>query len=671
MNKFFLLVLFLIFFIVSGKDNQIPNQKEDVLTSQIKKSGLIQLFQKYEYFSKRNQADSILAVSVKIIIKCSKNFRKDNLSLSEKYYDLAADHFLKFHDYRQMGALYNNKGNSYLNLQFFSNAFKYYKQSEEYYKKGPFPCLATLPTSNLGKIYCILGDYERGRAKFTQSMQIIKQCDGVLRDYKDEVMIRRLNLSTILIDQKKYQQTETEFSKLMATPDLEKDASTHTRLYIYQGLLISKSFLNSTSNLQKIEDQVLKIDVNKIPIYQKNIYHEVLAYIYALKNEKTKSYSNIYLAIQTFELEENYDFLIQNYNAMIFLAKKFGDLDNVVKYQQKLIEVNKNVLYANAIRNVQEFTALYKLNDLEKEKQHLLEQNKLDKAVTELEKLKGKILSFTTIASLFAIFFIGFALYDNRKKSRALAEKNLVIEDNNRKLAKLTNDLERSNHSFQKTFSIISHDLRNPFQTLLGYSSALAENYDELTAEKKLSYVKTIRKAAEENYNLTQSLLEWSLKQYQGFEIKKFPEDIHDVVAQSINSLAGFTEFKNIKIKNEVQNITVKVDKEVVATIINNLLTNAVKFAKKDTEVLVISQQDAASLRVTILNEDDSLTQERSEYIKTYLSATSKEEQDYNIGFGLKIVKEMANLHNAKVEFNSALGKTEVTLVLNNDTAAI
>lgn len=258
-----------------------------------------------------------------------------------------------------------------------------------------------------------------------------------------------------------------------------------------------------------------------------------------------------------------------------------------------------------------------------------------------------------------------------RRRSNLLAAQKKTIEKKNAELEILTNDLSISNKTIQKTFSIISHDLRNPFQTLLGYTSALAEHYDELTAEKKLSYVKSIRKAAEENYNLTQSLLEWSFKQYQGFELKKFPENMHDLVAHSIKSLAGFTEFKNLKIKNEVEDTSLMVDKEVVATIINNLLTNAIKFAKKDTDVVVVSKQDGASLRITILNQDESLTQERSEYIKTYLSASSKEEEDYNIGFGLKIVKEMANLHNAKVEFESTNGTTEVTLVLNNDLAAI
>ena len=350
------------------------------------------------------------------------------------------------------------------------------------------------------------------------------------------------------------------------------------------------------------------------------------------------------------------------------VAEKFNDISSEIEAAQSLQTYYRNV---NDYKNLAIYSNRNQQMTAELKKQSDAERNEVFDEILEEKKAESDRIKIIVAVLFFVILITVFFVLGYRRRSNLLAAQKKTIEKKNAELEILTNDLSISNKTIQKTFSIISHDLRNPFQTLLGYTSALAEHYDELTAEKKLSYVKSIRKAAEENYNLTQSLLEWSLKQYQGFELKKFPENLHDLVAHSIKSLAGFTEFKNLKIKNEVEDTSLMIDKEVVATIINNLLTNAIKFAKKDTDVLVVSKQDGASLRITILNQDESLTQERSEYIKTYLSASSKEEEDYNIGFGLKIVKEMANLHDAKVEFESTNGTTEVTLVLNNDLAAI
>ena len=658
-----LIALYINLLCAQTQDNSSAKSKENIILNSLNGE-----FIKYAQYVNSKKTDSILAVSNKIIKICSDNFSKDDLAGSEKVYDLAAFQFSKFRDQEQLGKLYNDKGIDYLNLQFYSIALKQFKQSETYYKKSPFPCLATSPTNNLGQIYYLIGDHKSARSQYLQSIQYLKQCTGVLSEtvVKNEMILREMNLSIILIDKKKYGQAESEFAKLIDTPDFEKDVSTYTRLLIYENLLISKSNLAAPLRSQKLEDQVLRINEKSLSDQEKNLYHEVLAYIYAFKSDKARSYSSIYLAMKISEREKDQYSLMQNYTAMIFLAKKFGDLDNVMKYQQKLIALNTDFLTINANRNVQEFSALYKLNDLEKEKLHFRNQNIINRSNLKVKETENSLFKVILAVLFFAVLITIFLVMIYRKRSNLLAAQKNTIEKKNAELENIGKELSISNKTIRKTFSIIAHDLRNPFNALLGYTTLLINNFDHFNDDEKLADLKKINNAAETNYNLTQSLLSWSLKQQGGYIIAKTDINLLSLVNQCVESLDALIKFKNIKVWNNTQNILVFVDRDIILTILNNLLTNAIKYAKENTDIEILSTQQNDSITLEIWNYNEILDDEMLKHIQKYFDSKPEKIADYEMGFGLKIVKEMADLHHAKIEAEKQADKLVVKIILQN-----
>ena len=118
-----------------------------------------------------------------------------------------------------------------------------------------------IPTNNLGQIYFLIGDYKSARSKYAQSLKYLQECKGVLSeiDIKNEVILRKMNISAILIDEKKYQQAEADLSNLINTPIFEKEISTYIKLLVYENLVISKSNLANASTTQELEDQVLRL----------------------------------------------------------------------------------------------------------------------------------------------------------------------------------------------------------------------------------------------------------------------------------------------------------------------------------------------------------------------------------------------------------------------------
>jgi signal transduction histidine kinase len=244
---------------------------------------------------------------------------------------------------------------------------------------------------------------------------------------------------------------------------------------------------------------------------------------------------------------------------------------------------------------------------------------------------------------------------------RKIRERNLkkIIDQNNI-------DLRESNETLQQTFSIISHDLRNPFNALLGYATLLVNNFDNYSDDKKMIQLKMIRSAAEINYNLTQNLLSWSLRQHQGYKVVKSTQSLQDVIEHVVVSLSAFTELKNAMIEITIPNKMVFIDDEIVAVILNNILTNAIKFSSKNTIIKISSSLNESQLCISVSNNGPILADEKIKAIIDYLTSVVNEDNP-RTGFGLQIAKEMALLHNGYIEFRSENGATEVTVVINLD----
>lgn len=657
--KLFYVIILTLFFNFDFANAQLtkPKQLESIAT----------LNQEFVHYTKAfNDQKAKTETATKIITICSKLFNVSNPTKSNNSFDIAEQFFLKHKDFEQLGNLLNNKGEVYLNEEYYILALKCFNKSINYYQKSATPCLAYMPTNNLGNIYINNSDYKKADLQARLSLKLLEECKGELDpvEFKNDKVIREMNLGLIYSSSKNYKKAIDVLSKLTHTEHFERDISPRFRIFIYDNLLINKSYLQNTTELNEIKKKVLSIDKNKLDQDLQVMYHETLAYIGALQHNKTDAYINIRKALAVSE-GNNISFLLQqNYSAMVFVCHQFNDYKNEIFYQNKLIVLNDDEWEKSSQRNIQELAVTYKVNELENDSKHLAEQGKIDQLSLKLAYFKNRVLIGVIVLCVLAIFFSVLGFYNKNKKAKQFAKQNRIIDLKNKDLEKLSTSLELSNRTIRKTFSIISHDLRNPFQALLAYSSELAENYDHLDRDKMIFYLKIIRRVAEENFNFTQSLLEWSLKQYQGFGLDRNEEDMHDLVEEGIKSLVGFATFQNVKIVNEVAKVKLTIDKKVILTIVNNLLTNAVKFALVNTNVMVKSKQNDESFSVSISNDEKTLTKERLNYIKTYLVAPSADEEDYDIGFGLKIVKEMANLHNAKIEFNSQYDRTEVTLCL-------
>jgi signal transduction histidine kinase len=150
------------------------------------------------------------------------------------------------------------------------------------------------------------------------------------------------------------------------------------------------------------------------------------------------------------------------------------------------------------------------------------------------------------------------------------------------------------NSSKDKLISIVSHDLRAPFSSLLGFSEILI-NENNLSEDERNEYLQYIYDASKTQLEMVNNLLDWTRLQMGNIKFNPERLDIRGVVDNSVSVLTGSTIRKDISIKvNGDYGLYVKADEKLVTQVVTNLLSNAVKFTPpgKNIEVNIGLYQD-------------------------------------------------------------------------------
>jgi two-component system, sensor histidine kinase and response regulator len=149
-------------------------------------------------------------------------------------------------------------------------------------------------------------------------------------------------------------------------------------------------------------------------------------------------------------------------------------------------------------------------------------------------------------------------------------------------------ELEESNVSKDKFFGILAHDLKNPFQGLLGFIDLLYEDLDELSNTQIKEYLSNVRNASYHTYALLENLLEWSRIQSGKMPFTPSAFNIRDEINSVISILDTNANRKGIRLINEVdQNLVVEADRNMIHSVLQNLITNSIKFSNSRGEVFI------------------------------------------------------------------------------------
>lgn len=229
------------------------------------------------------------------------------------------------------------------------------------------------------------------------------------------------------------------------------------------------------------------------------------------------------------------------------------------------------------------------------------------------------------------------------------------------------------NAAKDKFFSIIAHDLKNPFMGILGFTEILNNSFDQYDDAEKKKMISFVKRSAESAYKLLENLLEWSRIQIGGVKISPELIDISILINESITSLKETSILKNIKIITTVPNDTfVFADQEMVKAVIRNLLTNAIKFSNSDSYVKITAEEDSAHTKIMITDKGVGIKPETLNSLFRIDKAISTKgtQGEKGTGLGLILCKEFLQKNKGQLLVESDVNKgSTFTIVLPKEQA--
>ncbi len=232
-----------------------------------------------------------------------------------------------------------------------------------------------------------------------------------------------------------------------------------------------------------------------------------------------------------------------------------------------------------------------------------------------------------------------------------MVELNLKLEESEEKLRDL-------NASKDRFFSIIAHDLRSPFTTLIGYTEIIKEDFENISREELKESIDTIHTTSRRIYNLLENLLSWARMQTGRMPFQPLKLDLHYVCKDIINLFQENANVKNIDLSFELdKNLFVFADKNMLDTVIRNLISNALKFTPNGRTIVLSAQRIDNFIEVSVSDTGLGMSPEvmsklfRIDQHVTTLGTTGEK----GSGLGLILCKELVEKNGGKIGVESKI----------------
>jgi len=440
--------------------------------------------------------------------------------------------------------------------------------------------------NNIASIYKRLDNYESAIHYFEKSLKIGKKHQSL-----QDMAISYSNMGVMKVDLEKFKEAETDYQKIKELlPKIEND---YVVAYLYLSL---SGYYTGINEFELPKKYLAKAD----DICNKGNYQHILARVYRQYGElylKEKQYKKSILYFdKDIKLSEAIGVSEEYPRIYKMRAKAYAQLGQYPKAYQSLQKANvaSDSLKSKKVANfLDEFEAQKTKEALNHQKLELaLKEQQAENATIKLRN-KFVVAIVTIMLLLIGIGLVIYFLFNIRKKNTHLKDQykqinkqKLLLEESIQKLELSEENLQKLNATKDKFFSIIAHDLKSPFNAILGFNQTLSINYADYDDEERKTMINLVGDTAKSTYSLLENLLTWSCSQRGSIKIHKEVHKLNKLVEDSISAYAGAAKIKNIQVNNMISDdICVIADKETMKIVISNLFNNAIKFSDNGGEI--------------------------------------------------------------------------------------
>lgn len=498
-------------------------------------------------------------------------------------------------------------GNIYGDDHQLEKAKSYYNQAMDLAEEIQDTEVLSPIYNNLATLYQDEKNYRKAQFYFEKSLEIEKN-----NGYKSGVALALNNIGENYYKMGNYEQ---------AIVCLRESLASHRKLNLNNEIIYNLEVLTQIHLATKNYKQAFKCLSEGISLTKKlktkgkrSDLLKLLAEYYHLQGNNKKAYS-----------------AILDYNALKDSIQNLAKSAKIAQLQAKFESVKK-----------------------ENENDILRVKNQFTQEKLQQEKTKSHFLYGFSILALFVITLIVTLFRSKINTHNKMKRVYGLLEESNSKLKIM-------NATKDKFFSIIAHDLRSPFNAILGFSELIK---GELKAKQRVTVLKEYNNSVNESanglYNLLENLLQWANSQRGQLEFTPVQFDLYELVQNNLRIFKLKTADKSIRLSSDIlPNTLAYGDIQMIDTIVRNLISNALKFTDSDGEVFLSAKLDNEFIQLSVKDTGIGISKENQEKLFRIDSnfSTYGTDDESGSGLGLILCKEFVTKNGGEIWVESEPNK--------------
>ena len=479
----------------------------------------------------------------------------------------------------------------------------------------------------LGYIGDIYSNIQSGK----NALKYLKEALRIAEEINDDVRISTIlnSLGGVYIEIiKDYKSAEEYYSRALSLSEKIDYKLGIAKAYHNLGLVYyyKKDLKTALSYHKQSLDFVIKSNINEGLAFNFNS----IAEIYLEEGQVDSAIEYFYKALEVSSREKILILISENYKGLADSFKKKNNLAKALEYLELYNEIREKINNEKVNDRINELFIQYEIKSKESENEYLKRENAIQK----------KYLVFLLILGL--IIILGFL------------HRYIYIK-------RLNKQLQELNATKDKLFSIIGHDLKNPFGTLINFSEILIEDYLELSDEEKITYLHMINEASQTGHEILDNLLQWSKTQSGKLEFVPQKILIQEIIDANISFLLSSAKKKGIELTSSSKDDKTEVfaDKLMLKTIMRNLIGNAIKFSVKGGSIRISTKTNGKFIEIIVSDNGVGINSESKAKLfnPSVFHSTTGTSNEQGTGLGLLLCKEFVEKNGGKIWVESEVGK--------------
>ncbi len=568
-----------------------------------------------------------------------------------------------------LGILYSGQG-------LHDKALTHYFEAYQVYDALDSIAHTSRVLNNIGLVYFYMGDYDQAEEFHHRSLEIKQHFDDERRNASSLHNLGLVYKMRGELDKARdyLEQAKDILADYPEARDLAIVFRSLGKLYLQK-----KTYAEALIYLNEAKEVFVQVgdmrNIARVLMYLGEVHYTKKAY--AVAEDYLK---------QSLEISKKYQFPSQIKSAYATLSVMMVEMQNyrlAYDYQKKSSEIADSIQDRESMQRI---TALQMRYDRERkagEIELLQKSNEVAELNLEKQRLFQKLLIIFIVLILFLLFAFYYRFLETRRTNRILESQKAEIIDSNNKLKELNNKLieekrkvEQLNQKLRESeshlkavnktkdqfFSIISHDLRNPFASIVSFSRILKRDIQDLSREDLQELARELDKSVLKINSLLENLLQWSRSQTG--KIKFQPEyfELGSLISETINLFTGTAREKNVEIIDNAGDFIVYGDLNMTETIIRDLLSNAIKYSHPGGQVEIASRKLNGFLEVRV--KDDGVGIRKEDQKKLFrtdsLFTTYGTYDEKGSGLGLLLCSDFSKKQGGDIFLESEVGKGTV-----------